>query len=113
MSEKDTANLLAILDACAKIQKFVGDLADSDAFYEEEKTFDAVLMNFINIGESVTKLSDSLKEKESGTPWAKYKGFRNIVAHNYFGVNAEEVWQIIHDSIPQLEKTIKEMLSGD
>ncbi len=68
-------------------------------------------MNFINIGESVTKLSDGLRETESGTPWAKYKGFRNIVAHNYFGVNAEEVWQIIHGSIPELERTTEKILS--
>lgn len=60
-------------------------------------------MNFINIGESITKLSEKLKASEPGIPWAKYKGFRNIVAHNYFGVDAEEVWQIIHTSIPQLE----------
>jgi uncharacterized protein with HEPN domain len=113
MSESDTVNLLAILEACGKISQFVVGLSNSDEFYEDEKTFDAVLMNFINIGESITKLSEKLKASEPGIPWAKYKGFRNIVAHNYFGVDAEEVWQIIHTSIPQLEAEAKIILSRD
>ena len=38
------------------------------------------------------------------------KGFRNIVAHNYFGVDAEEVWQIIKNNIPELENDIDTIL---
>ena len=80
-------------------------------FTKRKKTFDVVLMNFINIGESVTKLSDNLTGRESDVPWVKYRGFRNIVAHNYFGVNAEEVWKIIHSSIPELKEKVDNILS--
>ncbi|HEV7347823.1 DUF86 domain-containing protein [Telluribacter sp.] len=110
MSEKDTANLMAILEACTKIQHFVEGVEDFDRFYEDEKTFDAVLMNFIIIGETVSKLTLDLKESRSRIPWARYKGFRNIVAHNYFGVNPEEVWQIIQGSIPTLKGEIENIL---
>ena len=50
MSEKDRGNLSAILDSCRKIQEFVEDIFDADAFYADIKTFDAVLMNFVIIG---------------------------------------------------------------
>jgi len=91
MSEKDKGNLMAILDCCTKIQKFTEDVYDADALFADQKTFDAVLMNFIIIGESVSRLSDELKEEQNKIPWNKIKGFRNIVAHNYFGVDAEEL----------------------
>jgi len=111
MSEKDRGNLMAILDSCAKIQKYISDIWNADAFFSNEKTFDAVLMNFVIIGESVSRLSDELKEKENQIPWNKIKGLRNIVAHDYFGVDAEEVWQIIKNNLPEFEKSINELVT--
>ena len=110
MSEKDYATLLAILEACVKIQNFVENIDDADSFYADEKTFDAVLMNFVVIGEAVVRLTDGLKQSHSTIPWTKYKGFRNIVVHNYFGVNAEEVWQIVEKSIPTLKEEIEKIV---
>ena len=110
MSEKDKGNLLAIIDSCLKIEKFVDDISEADSFFADEKTFDAVLMNFVIIGEAVVRLSNELIEKEPQIQWTKIKSFRNIVAHNYFGVDAEEVWQITKNDLPELEKEIKKIL---
>lgn len=110
MSEKDKANLLAIIDSIKKIERFVKDIRDADSFYQDEKTFDAVLINFIVIGESVSRLSKTLKEKENQVSWVKIKSLRNIVAHDYFGVDAEEVWQIIHVNLPELKLKIKSIV---
>ena len=110
MSEKDEANLLAILDSISKIERFVKNINDADSFYNDEKTFDAVLINFVIIGEAVSRLTENFKEKENHIPWLKIKAFRNIVAHDYFGVDAEEVWQIIHTNLPKLEIKIKTLL---
>ncbi len=68
MSEKDKGNLLAIIDSCSKIEKFISDIWDADAFFADEKTFDAVLMNFMVIGEAVGRLTKELKEKETQIP---------------------------------------------
>lgn len=111
MSNKDRANLLAIIDSCQKIQSFVSDIKDSDEFYNDQRSFDAVMMNFIVIGESVSRLSETLKENYTSIPWIKIKGFRNLVAHDYFGIDAEEVWQIIQNDIPQLEVAINKITS--
>ncbi|MBK7232377.1 MAG: DUF86 domain-containing protein [Saprospiraceae bacterium] len=110
MSEKDKANLLAIFDSCSKIQKFTEEIWDADALFTDEKTFDAVLMNFVLIGEAVARLSEKLKLEQHQIPWTQIKGFRNIVVHDYFGVDAEEVWQIINSKLPELEKGIKEII---
>jgi len=94
MSEKNYGNLLAIIDASEKILKYTKQLLDADMFYSDEKTFDAVLMNFVIIGESVSRLSEEITTENNSIPWKQIKGFRNMVAHDYFGVDAEEVWEI-------------------
>lgn len=68
------------------------------------------MMNFVIIGEMVDKISDEFKSKHPGIEWIKIKGFRNIVAHDYFGIDAEEVWQIIKTWIPTLKVDIKLLL---
>jgi uncharacterized protein with HEPN domain len=69
------------------------------------------MMNFIVIGEMVNKLSDDfLNETSENIDWFKVKGFRNIVAHNYFGIDAEEVWQIIQDSLINLKIELEKLV---
>lgn len=60
-------------------------------FMYNERDFDASMMNFIIIGEMVSRLSDKFIEENSQIDWFKIRGFRNIVAHDYFGIDAEEV----------------------
>jgi uncharacterized protein with HEPN domain len=68
------------------------------------------MMNFVVIGEMVDKLSIDFKNKHPEIEWHKIKGFRNIVAHDYFGVDAEEIWQIIKNDIPKLKKDIQHFI---
>ncbi|MEM8901796.1 MAG: DUF86 domain-containing protein [Bacteroidota bacterium] len=110
MSEKDRANFLAILDSCEKIKKFCKGILTADEFYEDEKTFDAVMMNFVVIGEAVSRLSETTKLSNPAIPWIKIKGLRNIVAHEYFGIDAEEIWQIISNDLPSLIVNIQKIL---
>lgn len=69
-------------------------------------------MNFVVIGETVAKLDEELKNRYPGMPWKKVKGFRNIIAHNYFGVDAEEVWQIVHNNLPSLKNDIQNIVGS-
>ncbi|GHT21961.1 DUF86 domain-containing protein [Bacteroidia bacterium] len=112
LTYKDTCYLLNISDAVKKIEAYTAIFKTADEFFTDVKTFDAVLMNFIVIGEMVEKLPETLKDQtENKVDWFKIKGFRNILAHNYFGVDAEEVWQIIHDNIPALKAAIQGILA--
>jgi uncharacterized protein with HEPN domain len=101
-----------MLEAIDKINKYTSVFTSADDFFEATQVFDATLMNFIVIGEMVDKLSEELKTNTSDKlDWFKIKGFRNILAHNYFGVDAEEVWQIIQGSLPQLRAKLEEMIT--
>ena len=111
INQKDYFCLLNMLDAIEKIKQYSVSFSSADDFMTDNQAFDASLMNFIVIGEMVEKLSDELKDaSEDEINWHKIKSFRNILAHNYFGVDAEEVWQIIHNSLPKLEIQLKELI---
>ena len=74
--------------------------------YNNDRDFDAVMMNFIVLGENVNKLSDTIKEQQKQIDWNKVSGLRNIIAHHYFGINADIVWQIINDNLPEFHKQL-------
>jgi uncharacterized protein with HEPN domain len=70
------------------------------------------MMNFVVIGEMVDKLSTDFKRDHTNIEWIKIKGFRNIVAHDYFGIDAEEVLQIIKNKIPGLKSEIQRLIDN-
>jgi uncharacterized protein with HEPN domain len=111
MSSKDKHSLQAILEAISKIHRFTKDHSDPDSFNEDDKAFDAVMMNFIVIGEMVSRISSDTKKANTQIDWNRIKGFRNLVAHDYFGIDAEEVWQIIVNDLSTLKKEIDKILS--
>jgi uncharacterized protein with HEPN domain len=97
-----------MLDSIDKITPYSMPFASADNFENAAQAFEASVMNFIIIGEMVEKLSDELMDNSKNEiDWFKIKGFRNILAHNYFGVDAEEVWQIIHNSLPELANQLR------
>ena len=90
MYDRDQPNLLAMLDAIAQIKAYTESIADADALYSNRMVFDAALMNFIVLGEMAARISDHLKAHTPSVPWNEVKGFRNLVAHEYLGVAAED-----------------------
>ncbi len=109
-SNKDRPCLNGILEATQKILWIVEDIQNPDAFYEDAIKFDAAMMNFVVIGEMAEKLSLKLKSSSSQIDWVKIKDFRNLIAHDYFGIDAEEVWQIIQTHLPALRTNVELLL---
>lgn len=110
MRNKDFHRLEMILEALDKIQVYTKKFDSPDDFNNDVISFDATLMNFVIIGEMVMKLSDDFKLENKNIDWIRIKRFRNIVAHDYFGVDAEEVWQIIKNNLPGLKEGIQNIL---
>jgi len=110
MSDKDLFSLESILEAALKIETYAKDFKNADDFFRAQKEFDACLMNFIVIAEMIDRLSADIKNDYTTIDWIKVKGFRNFIAHDYFGIDAEEVWQIISNDLPKFVKAVKKIL---
>jgi uncharacterized protein with HEPN domain len=110
---KDQHCLESIPDAIERILEYSSGFDSPDAFNDDYRSFDAAMMNFIVIGEMIDKLSDSFKSAYPNIEWLKIKDFRNIIAHDYFGIDAEEVWQIIKNDIPGLKIEIGKILGNN
>ncbi len=95
-----------ILSSTNKIQKYVGDSSFEDLLKDEMK-IDAVVRNFEIIGEAANKISQEIKEKYPSIEWRKISDFRNILAHEYFGIDYEIMWDIIKNKLPRLQKDIQ------
>jgi uncharacterized protein with HEPN domain len=78
-------------------------------FVHDELHFDAVLRNLEIIGEAVKNISEETRQNYPQIKWRKIAGFRDIVAHEYFGVNEETVWDIVKNEIPALLEIVKTM----
>jgi len=62
------------------------------------------------IGEAVGKLPDDVKQRYHDVEWQDIKDFRNLLMHEYFGVDLEIVWKVIEEDLPGLMKTINEVM---
>lgn len=106
-------NLLALLEAIEKIERYSAPFKNDDDFFHHEMNFDASMMQFVVIGEMVAKIDEQLKSDLPDIPWREIKDFRNLVAHDYFGIDSEEIWSIIKTHLPelklQIEKAIRQL----
>ena len=90
----------AAMDACG----FVAGIDKAD-FLEDKKTQQAVIMSLIIIGEVATKVMDSYAEFTQAHPevrWRSMRGMRNRIAHGYFDINLDVVWETVQTALPEL-----------
>ena len=94
----------AATDACA----FVEGLDKAD-FLEDKRTQQAVIMSLIIIGEAATKVMDSyadFTQAHAQVPWRSMRGMRNRIAHGYFDINLDVVWDTVQTALPELMKQL-------
>jgi uncharacterized protein with HEPN domain len=70
---------------------------------------DAVLRNLQTLGESTQRLSEPLKDTQPSIEWARISAFRNLLVHNYLGIDLEIVWDILEQDLPRLKEAVLEM----
>jgi len=112
--------LVQVREWLIKIKKRSEGLTTADDFIasdEGEETFDSICMLFMAVGENLKRVDQmtegQLFEKCPEADWTGAMGFRDVIAHQYFQIDHEEVFSIIQDNLPTLvesvEKAIKEL----
>lgn len=97
-----------IQQAATDARSFVEGMAKDD-FLADKRTQQAVIMSLIIIGEAVTKVMDRYAEfaqAHGQVPWRNMRGMRNRIAHGYFDINLDVVWDTVQAALPELLKQL-------
>jgi uncharacterized protein with HEPN domain len=113
--KNDLLYLLRILEACKKIRLYTYTFNTSNEFYASNSQLEvnATLNQLAQIGEQAKKLSTTLLDKYIKISWNKIKGFRNIIVHEYSGIDIENVFTIIQEDIPKLYSDIISIITEE
>ena len=93
-----------ILESAKNIQNYVGELSYRELIGDRMR-LDAIVRNFEIIGEASSKIPQEMRDKYPFIEWRKIADFRNVLAHEYFGIDYEIMWQIIKEKLPFVAKT--------
>lgn len=110
MLERDVLAFEECLFAIKHILEYTEGIYSKEGLIENNLLYDAVQMNFIILGEAASKLSDTAKDSLPNVDWRAIKGFRNFIAHDYFGVDSNVVWSAIKHHLPSLKTDIENLL---
>lgn len=112
MSERSIPFLLEdMLESVNNILLFTNGLS-FDAYASDLKTMHAVQHNFMIIGEAVARIPENYKVQHPELNWRQIKDFRNVIVHDYFGVDNSIVWEIINSHLPELKLSLAELIAG-
>jgi uncharacterized protein with HEPN domain len=98
-----------IADSCDKVLRFTKGLSLPDLI-QDERTYDAVIRNLEVIGEAAKHISENSKAQLPSIEWRKIAGMRDVLAHDYFGIDNDILWDVVQNKIPQLSKAINSFL---
>ena len=106
----DRLFLTHILKCIERIQHYTSE--GKDSFLSDTKTQDAVVRNLHTLAESTQRLSDSLKSKYPDIEWRNIAAFRNVIVHDYLGIDLNQMWDIVVGDLPSLHEKVKVILEN-
>ena len=99
-----------ILDSIKKIQQYTTGMSYNE-FLADPRTQDAVIRNFITIGEAANHVPEDIAEQFPDVPWGKMRDMRNVVVHEYFGVSLRTIWETVQSELPPLVEPLQKILA--
>lgn len=102
--------LIHISECIHRIEEYLGD-GGKVAFMASSLVQDAIVRNLQILTESAIRISDELQGKYPDVEWFKIRGFRNVLVHDYLGVDLEMIWNIIERDLPKLKAAVEKMLT--
>lgn len=101
-----------MVEAIRLIQSYVDGISREE-FFADKKTQQAVVMNILILGEAATQVGNEYPEwadQHPEVPWRSMRGMRNRLAHGYFDINLDVVWDTVCISLPELQEKLVEVL---
>jgi len=95
---------------CEKVLRFTEGLTQTELI-QDQRTYDAVVRNLEIIGEAAKHLSDRTRRKLPDIEWKKVAGLRDMLAHAYFGIDNDILWDIIKNRVPYLSESVNKLLN--
>ena len=107
---EDQVYLAHIADCITRIESYTAEGRDS--FFASTLIQDAVIRNLQTLAESTRRISTALKNANPSVEWRNIGSFRNVIAHNYLGIDLSQIWAIVESDLPELKLQIEKIL-GD
>ena len=104
----DRLYLHHMLERCRRIARFIAP--GRDAFMGSEEAQDAVIRNVEVIGEAAKRVSPETRGRLARLDWRGICGMRDVLIHDYIGVDLDEVWNVAASRIPELEVVLAAFL---
>lgn len=102
---KDPRVYLAhILEAIQRIESYIA--AGQEAFFDQKMVQDAVIRNFEIIGEATKRLPSEFRQAHPDIPWRGMASLRDVLIHDYAGVDLNEVWRVIENELPRVKEAV-------
>jgi len=98
--------------SCGKVGRYTHNLTH-EQFFEDEKTYDAVLRNLEIIGEAAKQIPHEVGDRYPEVQWRQIAGLRDIVIHECFGLDEEILWDIIQNEVPRPLGQIEQILAAE
>ncbi|MCK4904863.1 DUF86 domain-containing protein [bacterium] len=109
--KKDVKILLEhILECIGLIEEYIKDKTEKD-FFASVQLQDSIIRRIEIIGEAVKHIPDETKEKYPQIQWKRIASMRDVLVHEYFGIDLVLTWKVAKQDIPELKKRILEVLS--
>jgi len=105
----DNLYLIHIIECIARIEEYT--INGKSEFLSSSLIQDAVIRNLQIMTESTQKLSENLKQTYPDVGWRQLSGFRNVLAHDYLGLNLERVWEVIESDLPTFRISMNDIIT--
>jgi uncharacterized protein with HEPN domain len=112
MSRDEQERLRDIKDAIVAIRRHLENAGETSSAREDPLLHDALLFQFVVIGEAVKHLAQRSRESAPEIPWTDIAGLRDLIAHEYFRIDIHRVLEIVEGDLPALEQAVDRLLTS-